>query len=475
MRDELPLLELFTRLREAGLPLGLADYQAVVKALQGGYGVSDRAALERLCRTLWVRSEDEQRVFEYCFADLMEGSVNPGSLNPPMLGGFEKEVLIKIGDWKKLVRKTWLIPVSMCLIGLSTWVGVTLLAQSYNPSTKPKQSSINSTQPSPVQVPAQPVTASQQPTKPTPNVSPPAQSRSDSVILQLFIVQLVAASMTAIGIILLLRQIQQLRSVSLKQRPSHHPLQKDQSKQLLNDSNEDIQIAKAAKKTARYRTTNPLPLTDYLPVTQRQMKQSWRYLRQFIREGIPTELDVESTVRHIAQNGMLLNPILMPPRRNQTELSLLIDQDGSMVAFHMLSERLVETAMRGGRLGEAGVYYFHNCPIDYLYHDSKHQQAEPLKNLMGKVLRGRSVVLIFSDAGSARGGANPARVNATKQFLSELKLHVRYVVWLNPMPKARWIGTSAEAIAQFVPMYEISRQGLDGAISALRGRGRFGL
>ncbi len=151
------------------------------------------------------------------------------------------------------------------------------------------------------------------------------------------------------------------------------------------------------------RNTTAGVLTDYLPVTQRQMKQSWRYLRRFVRDGVPTELDIEATVRHIAQNGMLLNPILVPPRKNQTELSLLIDQDGSMVAFHSLSDRLVNTAVRGGKLGEAGIYYFHNCPIDYLYHDAKHQQAIPLEQWAGQVTRNRSVVLIFSDAGAARG------------------------------------------------------------------------
>jgi uncharacterized protein len=71
MSELLPLQELFTRLREAGLPLGLRDYEAVVVALQGGYGVGDRAALERLCRTLWVRSVDEGRVFDYCFGEVI--------------------------------------------------------------------------------------------------------------------------------------------------------------------------------------------------------------------------------------------------------------------------------------------------------------------------------------------------------------------------------------------------------------------
>jgi hypothetical protein len=49
MKD-LPLLELFTRLREAGLPLGIDDYQAVLQSLKAGYGLPDRAALARLCR-----------------------------------------------------------------------------------------------------------------------------------------------------------------------------------------------------------------------------------------------------------------------------------------------------------------------------------------------------------------------------------------------------------------------------------------
>jgi len=39
--DELPLLELFTRLREAGVPLGIPDYEAALQALQKGYGGCD--------------------------------------------------------------------------------------------------------------------------------------------------------------------------------------------------------------------------------------------------------------------------------------------------------------------------------------------------------------------------------------------------------------------------------------------------
>ncbi|MEQ9671280.1 hypothetical protein [Coleofasciculus sp. G2-EDA-02] len=35
------------------------------------------------------------------------------------------------------------------------------------------------------------------------------------------------------------------------------------------------------------------------------MKQCWRYLRRPVREGIPTELDVEATVAKVGREGIL--------------------------------------------------------------------------------------------------------------------------------------------------------------------------
>ncbi|MFN6563857.1 MAG: hypothetical protein RMY28_029230 [Nostoc sp. ChiSLP01] len=36
--NDLPLLELFTKLRQAGLPLGIEEYQLVLQAMQAGFG-----------------------------------------------------------------------------------------------------------------------------------------------------------------------------------------------------------------------------------------------------------------------------------------------------------------------------------------------------------------------------------------------------------------------------------------------------
>jgi hypothetical protein len=82
----------------------------------------------------------------------------------------------------------------------------------------------------------------------------------------------------------------------------------------------------------------------------------------------------------------------------------------------------------------------------------------------------RAVVLIVSDAGAARGSFESERVERTQVFLNQLKRSVRRYAWLNPMPNHRWKGTTAEDIARLVPMFEMSRRGLDAAIDILRGR-----
>src|SRR5574341_973843 len=51
---------------------------------------------------------------------------------------------------------------------------------------------------------------------------------------------------------------------------------------------------------------------DYFPVTRRQMKQAWRQLRQMVRVGPPTELDLDLTIDKTAHQGVLNELILLP-------------------------------------------------------------------------------------------------------------------------------------------------------------------
>ncbi|MCT7997086.1 hypothetical protein [Laspinema olomoucense] len=49
--NDLPLRELFDNLRQAGLVLGIEEYELLLEALMKGFGIADEAALKRLCKT----------------------------------------------------------------------------------------------------------------------------------------------------------------------------------------------------------------------------------------------------------------------------------------------------------------------------------------------------------------------------------------------------------------------------------------
>ena len=230
-----------------------------------------------------------------------------------------------------------------------------------------------------------------------------------------------------------------------------------------------VQAVRSSRGDREMKRPRYMLLTEYFPVTKRQMKQCWRYLRRPVRQGVPTELDVEATVAKIGREGILLQPVMMPPRTNRTDLVLLIDQEGSMVPFHDLSRQLVETAQRGGRLRTTNVFYFHDYPDEYLYRHPAMLDAKHISEVLEEIGE-RAAVLIVSDAGAARGNFDQERVDNTKTWIEQLQQSVRYFAWLNPMPSECWRETTAGEIARFVPMFEMSPQGMNAAISVLRGR-----
>ena len=243
--------------------------------------------------------------------------------------------------------------------------------------------------------------------------------------------------------------------------------------QSLPELGEPVQVVQAVRhyqsssSTVSYSYTGSLP--EYFPVTRRQMKQSWRQLRRPVREGPPQDLDVPATITKFCHEGVLLKPILVQRRLNRSELAFLIDQGGSMIPFHRLSQQLIETAERGGRLKNTRVYYFHNYPDRLLYTSPSRIKAQPIADVLDEVGE-KTAVFIISDAGAARGSYEPDRVKYTQAFLRQLRQSVRYYIWLNPMPSDSWLQTTAAAVAQLVPMFEMSREGLNASIDILRGR-----
>jgi len=377
---EYPLLDFFQNLRKAGMPLGIKDYTSLLHAFKGGFGVENTESLKRVCRALWVKSEEEDRLFHFHFTR-MESELRHRQ---------QQVILQRAAEQEKREEKEE--------------------RKSKSLSEFPQQEDTEILKTSSPEI--------SQPKAPEPSMSPDLMKIQDET----------AAA----------------QAVSAVQA-------------------DVFQTDEIPNIAARF-----ILRGNYFPITRRQMKQTWRYLRCFVRMGNKIEIDVEATVDQISRQGIFLEPVTIPSRVNRVELLILIDRNGSMVPFHSLSERLQETALRGGKLRKTNVYYFHNVPEKWLYTDTAMIDAEKTDQVLSRVHKLHSRVLIFSDAGAARSSYNPVRIEKMTEFLQKLQNYTRHIVCLNPMPFFRWLGTSADEIKENIPMFEMSRQGFDSAIGKLR-------
>ncbi len=124
-------------------------------------------------------------------------------------------------------------------------------------------------------------------------------------------------------------------------------------------------------------------------------------------------------------------------------------------------------------------YFFYNVPQKYFYKDKVHIKHEKTYELFKQIKRKKFLVLIYSDAGAARGGNSDGRFKPTLRFLLQLKKVAHQIVWLNPLPKERWNKTTAKRISRFVDMYSLSdstegtetaNRNLQKAIHTLKGK-----
>jgi uncharacterized protein len=207
---------------------------------------------------------------------------------------------------------------------------------------------------------------------------------------------------------------------------------------------------------------------SYFPVDRRSLSYGWQYLRRMRADGPMDVLDEVATVNQAARQGFFLAPEYQRRAVNHARLMILIDQQGSMVPFHRYSRDVAQTAQADGVLAEVGIYYFRNVPGDFVFEDEHLTQPQALADVFEQCDRDTSV-LVVSDAGAARGTRQMQRLRATIQFLARLKQHTEWISWLNPMPKSRWWGTSAEMLAGVVPMAAMDPAGFEAAIGDLRG------
>jgi len=221
-----------------------------------------------------------------------------------------------------------------------------------------------------------------------------------------------------------------------------------------------------------------------LTMDLRQTKVALKRLRHLTRTGIQNELDLDDTIRETCRNAGEIELVFRPERRNNVRLLLLMDVGGTMDPFFRPVSRLLTALHEERGLREFRAYYFHNCIYESLYEDAWlfQDSSFPTGDLFRRYGE-RWKVVIVGDAAmhphelmGRRGNINPRLESDTRgiDWLHRIDSHYLRTVWINPEPRDRWDRTqTASVIKSIFPMFHLSVDGIEDAVSALIGARSF--
>jgi uncharacterized protein with von Willebrand factor type A (vWA) domain len=216
-------------------------------------------------------------------------------------------------------------------------------------------------------------------------------------------------------------------------------------------------------------------LDDQVELGTRNIKVALRRLRKFAREGAPTELDLDDTIRSTAHHGYL-DIKMVAERRNKVKLLVFFDIGGSMDSHIKLCEELFSAARTEFKNME--YFYFHNCLYEGVWKDNRRRHNEKMStwDVLHKFPADYKVVFVGDATMSpyeityAGGSVEHWNEEPGAIWLERVSQIYESAVWLNPVPERHWEYTpSLQIIKQVMGerMYPLTLEGLDKAMREL--------
>ena len=216
-------------------------------------------------------------------------------------------------------------------------------------------------------------------------------------------------------------------------------------------------------------------LDDTLELGTRNIKVALRRLRQFAREGAPTELDLDSTINGTARQGFL-DIHMRPEKHNAAKVLLFFDVGGSMNPHIRIMEELFSAARSEFKHME--YFYFHNCLYENVWRDNRrrHSNAIPTWDVLHTYPHDYKVIIVGDASMSpyeiAMPGGSVEHWNEEPGAIWLQRLLQVYpkTVWINPLKPNYWEYTqSISMIRDLVDdrMYSLTLSGLEDAMREL--------
>ena len=211
------------------------------------------------------------------------------------------------------------------------------------------------------------------------------------------------------------------------------------------------------------------------PLTQAMVGEALKRLRDLVPVGPKDQVNIDATVYQTMRNAGEIEIVFDRSLRDRLKVCLAIDNGGySMDPYIPVVQSMFDYAR--AQFKELKTYYFHNTIYSTLWQDpARYRKPKRIEEFAGADPGIRW--FIIGDASMApyelmaTDGSIHLEERSGKPSIECLKFLARmfpHSVWMNPVPSRMWHYTrTISAIGEVFPMYELTLDGLEKAVSYL--------
>ena len=211
------------------------------------------------------------------------------------------------------------------------------------------------------------------------------------------------------------------------------------------------------------------------PLTQAQIGEALKRLRNLIPVGPKDQVDVGDTIYQTMKNAGEIEIIFSRSLRDRLKVILAIDNGGwSMDPYIPVVQTLFDYAR--DQFKEIRTFFFHNTVYDVLWEDPRRMGKEqricdfarfdPDTRLIMVGDASMAPYELMASNGSLYVSERSGRSSVEQlRFLADTFPHC---IWLNPVPERMWTYTqSLNTIRKIFPMFQLTLDGLEEGITRL--------
>jgi hypothetical protein len=210
-------------------------------------------------------------------------------------------------------------------------------------------------------------------------------------------------------------------------------------------------------------------------LTQDMMGEALKRLRNMVPVGPKDQVNIDETIYQTMKNAGEIDIVFSRRLKDRIKVILAIDNGGwSMDQYIPVVQTLFDYAR--DQFKDLKTYFFHNTIYDFLWEDpARYKQPFKVENFVSFDPQTR---LIMVGDGSmapyelmAADGSIHVEERSGKPSIEQLKFLAQtfpHCVWMNPVFSQTWDKTpTITTIAQIFPMFELTLDGLEGAVNHL--------